>query len=143
MSPGWQDRRLVTIRLLYLIFVRLTGWIILLGRSAASKDAELLVLRQEVAVLRRQNPKPKMDWADRAVIGALARLIPRPAADEPAGDSANAAALAPAVGSLAVDLSVPRRPAAYQRQAQRADRTAICARWEPEPEGPGCTSATR
>jgi putative transposase len=43
----------VTIRLLYLIFVRLTGWMILLGGSAASKDAELLVLRQEVAVLRR------------------------------------------------------------------------------------------
>jgi putative transposase len=76
MSPVWQDRRLVTIRLLYLIFVRLAGWMILPGRSAASKDAELLVLRQEVAVLRRQNPKPKMDWADRAVTGALARLIP-------------------------------------------------------------------
>ena len=68
----------MTIRLLYLIFVRLTGWLILLGRSAASKDAELLVLRQEVAVLRRQNPKPKMDWADRAVIAALARLIAGP-----------------------------------------------------------------
>jgi putative transposase len=78
MSPVWQDRRLVTIRLLYLIFVRLAGWMILSGRSAASKDAELLVLRQEVTVLRRQNPKPKMDWADRAVTGALARLIPGP-----------------------------------------------------------------
>ena len=66
------------IRLLYLIFVRLAGWMILPGRSAASKDAELLVLRQEIAVLRRQNPKPKMDWADRAVIAALARLIPGP-----------------------------------------------------------------
>src|ERR1700678_889949 len=50
--------------MLYLIFVRLTGWMALLARSAASRDAELLVLRQEVTVLRRQNPKPKLDWAD-------------------------------------------------------------------------------
>jgi hypothetical protein len=62
--------------MLYLIFVRLTGWLALLARSSASKDAELLVLRQEVAVLRRQNPKPKLDWADRAVLAALARLVP-------------------------------------------------------------------
>jgi len=64
--------------MLYLVFVRLTGWMALLARSTASKDAELLVLRQEVAVLRRQNPKPKLDWADRIVIAALARLLPRP-----------------------------------------------------------------
>jgi putative transposase len=64
--------------MLYLFFVRLTGWMALLACSAASKDAELLVLRQEVAVLRRQNPKPKLDWADRMVIAALARLLPRP-----------------------------------------------------------------
>jgi hypothetical protein len=68
----------MTARMLYLIFVRLTSWMILLARSAAAKDAELLVLRQEVAVLRRQNPKPKLDWADRAIIAALARLLPRP-----------------------------------------------------------------
>ena len=64
--------------MLYLMFVRLADWMALLARSAASKDAELLVLRQEVAVLRRQNPRPKMDWADRAVIAALARLLPKP-----------------------------------------------------------------
>ena len=63
--------------MLYLIFVRLTGWMALLARSAASKDPELLVLRQEVAVLRRQHPKPKLDWADRAVLAALTRLLPR------------------------------------------------------------------
>ena len=68
----------MTARMLYLIFVRLTSWMILLARSAAAKDAELLVLRQEVEVLRRQNPKPKLDWADRAIIAALARLLPRP-----------------------------------------------------------------
>jgi hypothetical protein len=64
--------------MLYPVFVRLTGWMALLARSAASKDAELLVLRQEVAVLRRQNPKPRLDWADRLVIAAVARLLPRP-----------------------------------------------------------------
>ena len=68
----------MTVRILYLMFVRLAAWLALLARSSASKDAELLVLRQEVAMLRRQHPKPRLDWADRAVLAALARLLPRP-----------------------------------------------------------------
>jgi putative transposase len=58
----------VSLRLLYLIFSRLLSWLTLLPRASSSKDVELLVLRHEVAVLRRTNPKPRLNWADRARI---------------------------------------------------------------------------
>jgi len=66
----------VSLRLHYLIFIQVCGWLVLLGRSPAAKNAELLVLRHEVAVPRRATPQPRLDWADRAVFAVLIRLLP-------------------------------------------------------------------
>jgi putative transposase len=57
----------VSLRLLYLIFLRLLNLLLLLGRSSAPKDVELLVLHHEVTVLRRATPKPRLGWSDRVV----------------------------------------------------------------------------
>ena len=67
----------MSLRLLYLIFRQVLGLVLLLGRTSATKDVELLVLRHEVGVLRRTNPRPRLHWADRAVLAALVRRLPR------------------------------------------------------------------
>jgi len=56
--------------------IRLFGWLALIARSDAAKDTEILVLRHEGAVLRRQVARPQPDWAGRAVLAALAQLLP-------------------------------------------------------------------
>src|SRR3954464_14602599 len=60
------------------MLARVLSWLALLARSGAAKDVEILVLRHEVAVLRRPHPHPKLTWHDRAILSALSRLLPPP-----------------------------------------------------------------
>ncbi|MGW7008844.1 IS3 family transposase, partial [Streptomyces sp. NPDC054933] len=65
------------VRLVYLITMRIFAWLVPLSRSSAAKNVEILILRHELAVLRRQATTPKPGWPDRALLAALARLLPR------------------------------------------------------------------
>jgi putative transposase len=66
----------VACRLAYLLLARVLSWLTLLARSEAAKDVEILALRHEVDVLRRHNPRPTLNWVDRALLSALSRLLP-------------------------------------------------------------------
>ena len=68
----------MALRLIYRMFSKLLGWIVLHTRSDTSKEIEILVLRHQLAVLQRRTPRPPMSWTDRALIAALTRLLPRP-----------------------------------------------------------------
>jgi transposase len=67
----------MSLRIAYLAVLRVFGWLALLARSDRAKDAEIVLLRHQIAVLRRQVKTPRLFWADRAVLTALARLLPR------------------------------------------------------------------
>jgi putative transposase len=67
----------VCLALSYRLLLTVISWLALLAPSSSSKDAEILTLRHEVAVLRRANPKPRLSWSDRAVLAALARILPK------------------------------------------------------------------
>jgi hypothetical protein len=66
----------VSLQIVYFALLRVFGWLALLARSDRANDAEILILRHQVAVLQRQVKTPRLSWADRAVLAALARLLP-------------------------------------------------------------------
>jgi putative transposase len=96
-----------SLRQLYLIFDRLLTWLLLLARTSSSKNIELLVLRHEVAVLDGANPRPRLDWVDRAVFAAPIRHLPAVLRLVTPGT----VAVAPPTGVQEVDLPEPLRVA--------------------------------
>ena len=68
----------MAVKLIYQMFAKLLSWMALCARSDTTKEIEILVLRHQLAVLQRRTPRPQISWSDRAVIAALARLLPAP-----------------------------------------------------------------
>jgi putative transposase len=69
---------LVVWSFVYLALCRLCELLVLCWRSADAKEVEILVLRHQLAILRRQHPRPRLQPQDRALLAALSRLLPRP-----------------------------------------------------------------
>jgi putative transposase len=63
--------------LAYLTLCRSIQLLAMVARGDAAKDLEILVLRHQLAVLRRQTPRPKLEPADRALLAAISRVLPR------------------------------------------------------------------
>jgi hypothetical protein len=128
-----------------LIFIRVCCWLVLPGRSPAPENAELLVLRHEVAVLHSATPRPRLDWAGRAVLAALIRAPAQKAAGAPASRARHRAPVAPPPGHKEADLPEPDGPAAGQSAGMagppcRAQNWANCRHHHQAPPA-GTTSA--
>ena len=66
----------MAVKLIYQMFAKLLSWMVPHARSDTTNEIEILVLRRQLAVLQRRKPRPRISWTDRAVIAALARLLP-------------------------------------------------------------------
>jgi hypothetical protein len=104
----------VAFGLAYLMLVRVLSWLALLARSDTAKDAEILTLRHQVAVLRRTNPRPACTWPDRAVRSALSRLLPPPwrgcSLSRPERCCAGTTSWSPDIGPTRTDDQADHRP---------------------------------
>jgi putative transposase len=107
----------VVVSLVYRALVTVVSWLALLARPQASKDAEILVLRHGVAVLRRANPRPRLSWPDRAVLAALARVLPKQLRER--------RIVTPGTLSAGTSVSWPRSgPSPKRRAAHRSARSS-------------------
>jgi putative transposase len=111
----------VTLRLAYLAVLRVFSWLALLARSDHAKDAGILILRHQVAVLQRQAGARRLSWADRAILAALARLLPR-------GHLHQLCLIVSPRTLLRWHAGVVRRRWAYPRRAPGRPRTAQAVR---------------
>jgi hypothetical protein len=112
-------------RLFHWILCQLIGWLGLLTRSQASNNAEILVLRNEVAVLRRQVAGPRLSWPDRVILAALTRLLPSKRQHDLVRHAGDVAALAAGPGQTPLDHASPSTQAAVDPAGAAAPDPAV------------------